>query len=198
VGVLLTSLYTFRVIFLVFFGEAHSEVTKRPGYAMLIPCFLLAFLSIIGGYLKTPFGRFVGTVLPWTEGARVAPVTDFESEVISGLVFLLGLYLAYIFFLRKKSYATALASSAAGDVLHRFWFSDWGMDWLYDGLFLRPLVWFARVDKNDFIDRFYTGVAWLNEFAWRVLRRTETGRLRWYAAGIAAGSVVFIAVVLFL
>jgi len=111
---------------------------------------------------------------------------------------LLGLYLAYIFFLRKRSYATALASSAAGNTLHRFWFSDWGMDWLYDGLFVRPLVWFARVDKGDFIDRFYAGVAWLNEFAWRVLRRTETGRLRWYAAGIAAGSVVFIAVVLFL
>jgi len=58
------------------------------------------------------------------------------------------------------------------------------------------LAWFARIDKNDFIDRFYTGIARLNQLAWRVLSRTETGRLRWYAAGIAAGSVVFIAVVL--
>jgi NADH-quinone oxidoreductase subunit L len=198
VGVLLTALYTFRVIFLVFFGEAHSEVTKRPGSAVLIPCFVLAFLSIVGGYLKTPFGRFVETALPWTEGARVAPVTDLVSEGISALAFLLGLYLAYIFFLRKRSYATALASSAAGDLLHRFWFSDWGMDWLYERLFVRPLVWFARVDQGDFIDGFYAGVARLNEFAWRVLRRTETGRLRWYAAGIAAGAVVFVAVVLFL
>jgi NADH-quinone oxidoreductase subunit L len=198
VGVLLTSLYTFRVIFLVFFGEAHSEVTKRPGYAMLIPCFVLAFLSIVGGYLKTPFGRFVETALPWTDGTRVAPVTDLVSEGISAFVFLLGLYLAYIFFLRKKSYATALASNPAGDLLHRFWFSDWGMDWLYDRVFVQPLVWFARVDKGDFIDGFYTGVARLNEFAWRLLRRTETGRLRWYAAGIAAGAVVFVAVVLFL
>ena len=65
-GVLLTSLYTFRMIFLVFFGEAHSQVTKKPGYAMLIPCLVLAFLSIAGGYLKTPFARFLETVLPWT------------------------------------------------------------------------------------------------------------------------------------
>ena len=148
--------------------------------------------------MKTPFGRFVETALPWTEGARVVPVTELVSEVIAALVFLLGLYLAYIFFLRKRSYATALASNPAGDALHRFWFSDWGMDWLYERLFVRPLVWFARVDKGDFIDGFYTGVARLNEFAWRVLRRTETGRLRWYAAGIAGGSIVFIAVVLFL
>ena len=30
-GVLLTSLYTFRMIFLVFFGEARSQVTKGAG-----------------------------------------------------------------------------------------------------------------------------------------------------------------------
>jgi NADH-quinone oxidoreductase subunit L len=198
IGVLLTSLYTFRMIFVVFFGEAHSEVTKRPGLAMRIPCFVLALLSIVAGYVKMPFGRFLETVLPWSEGTHAIPITELASEGIAGSVFLIGVYLAYVFFLRKRSYAAALASSTAGNALHRFWFSDWGMDWLYDRLFVQPLVWFARVDKSDFIDGFYTGVAWLNEFAWGVLRRTENGSLRWYAAGIAGGSVVFIAVVLFL
>jgi NADH-quinone oxidoreductase subunit L len=197
-GVMLTTLYTFRMIFLVFFGEAQSEVTKRPGKAMLIPCFVLAFLSIVSGYVKTPFARFLETVLPWTEGAHSVPITELVSEVIAALVFLMGVYLAYIFFLRKRAYAAALASSVAGSALHQFWFSDWGMDWLYDRLFVKPLVWFARINKGDFIDGFYTGIARMNELAWRILSRTETGRLRWYAAGIAAGSVVFIAVVLFL
>ncbi len=197
-GVMLTTLYTFRMIFLVFFGEAQSEVTKRPGKAMLIPCFVLAFLSIVSGYIKTPFSRFLEIVLPWAEGTHAVPITELVSEVIAALVFLTGVYLAYVFFLRKRAYAAALASSVAGNALHRFWFSDWGMDWLYDRLFVRPLCWFARVDKSDFIDAFYTGVARLTEIAWCVLSRTETGRLRWYAAGIAVGSVIFIAVVLFL
>jgi len=197
-GVMLTTLYTFRMIFLVFFGEAQGEVTKRPGKAMLIPCFVLAFLSIVSGYVKAPFARFLETVLPWTEGAHSVPITELVSEVVAALVFLMGVYLAYIFFLRKRAYAAALASSVAGSALHRFWFSDWGMDWLYDRVFVKPLVWFARIDKGDFMDSFYTGVARMNEFTWRILSRTETGRLRWYAAGIAAGSVVFIALVLFL
>jgi NADH-quinone oxidoreductase subunit L len=197
-GVMLTTLYTFRMIFLVFFGEARSQVTKRPGKAMLIPCFVLAFLSSVSGYVKTPFAGFLKTVLPWTEGAHSVPITELASEVIAALVFLMGVYLAYIFFLRKRAYAAALASSMAGSALHRFWFSDWGMDWLYDRLFVKPLVWLARINKSDFIDGFYTGIARMNELAWRILSRTETGRLRWYAAGIAAGSVVFIAVVLFL
>jgi NADH-quinone oxidoreductase subunit L len=204
-GVLLTSLYTFRMIFLVFFGEAHSQVTKRPGIAMQIPCLVLAFLSIVAGYVKIPFARFLETVLPFTGGLsggtgalHAVPIGEIASDTATGLVFLLGLYLAYVFFLRKRAYATTLATSAVGGALHRFWFSDWGMDWLYDKLFVRPLVWLARVDKNDFIDGLYTGVARLNEIAWRELTRTEMGNIRWYAAGIAAGSIVFIAVVLFL
>jgi NADH-quinone oxidoreductase subunit L len=152
----------------------------------------------VSGYVKTPFARFLETVLPWTEGAHSVPITELASEVIAALVFLIGVYLAYIFFLRKRAYAAALVSSVAGSALHQFWFSDWGMDWLYDRVFVVPLVWFARINKGDFMDGFYTGVARMNELAWRILSRTETGQLRWYAAGMAAGAVVFIAVVLFL
>src|SRR5262249_9403704 len=37
IGALLTSLYTFRVIFRVFFGPLQTPVTKLPGYAMTVP-----------------------------------------------------------------------------------------------------------------------------------------------------------------
>jgi NADH-quinone oxidoreductase subunit L len=85
-----------------------------------------------------------------------------------------------------------------GKALHQFWFADWGMDWLYDKLFVQPVLWFARVDKQDFIDLLYTGIARLSELFYRAVRTTETGRVRWYAAGIVFGSVVFAAIVLFL
>jgi len=94
--------------------------------------------------------------------------------------------------------ANAIAENPAGRVIHRFWFSDWGMDWLYDRLFVRPVVWIARVNKADLVDSIYDGLASLTAFFYRVLSRTETGRLRWYAAWIAGGSVVFVAVVMFL
>jgi NADH-quinone oxidoreductase subunit L len=72
------------------------------------------------------------------------------------------------------------------------------MDWLYDKLFVQPVLWFARVDKQDFIDLLYTGIARLSELFYRAVRTTETGRVRWYAAGIVFGSLVFAAIVLFL
>ena len=40
-------------------------------------------------------------------------------------------------------------------------------------------------------------MARLADLFYRGLSRTESGRLRWYAAGLAVGSVVFLAMVLF-
>jgi NADH-quinone oxidoreductase subunit L len=197
-GVFLTALYTFRMIFLVFFGQQNSQVTSKPGQAMVIPCLVLAFLSIAGGYIRTPFASYLSTVLPWNPGtARSTSFGEMFSEGIVTLVFFLGLYVAYVFFLRRRDYSTALASSPAGGVLHRFWFSDWGMDWLYDRLFVRPVVWMANTGKGDFIDGFYDSIAWVNKIAWLGMSRTQSGRLRWYAAAIAAGTIVLIGVVIF-
>ena len=197
-GVFLTALYTFRMIFLIFFGEQQTQVTRRPGQAMVIPCLILAFLSIVGGYVRAPLAELLGAVLPWNQGGtRSASFTETASVGLAALVFFLGLYLAYIFFLRRRNYAASLASSPVGSVLHRFWFSDWGMDWLYDRLFVRPVVWMAKAGKGDLIDGFYAGVGRLTEIAWRGMSRTESGKLRWYAAAIAGGTIVLIAVVIF-
>ena len=52
VGVLLTGLYTFRLIFVVFFGTNHTPVTHRPHYRIIVPVIVLAALSIVGGWFK--------------------------------------------------------------------------------------------------------------------------------------------------
>jgi NADH-quinone oxidoreductase subunit L len=197
-GVLLTSLYTFRMIFLVFFGEQKSQVSTRPGTAMTIPLLVLALFSVIAGYGKQPFAGLLGTVFPWAERPGGASFPEGTSGLIAAAAFLAGLYLAYLFFVQRRHYAEALASSGVGSVLHRFWFADWGFDWLYDRIFVQPILWFARVDKHDSVDGVYTGIARLSELSHRLLSRTETGNVRWYAAWITAASAVFIAVVLFL
>ena len=197
-GVFLTALYTFRMIFLVFFGQKKSQVTRMPGPAMVVPCIILAFLSIAGGYVKTPFSNYLGTVLHWdstvTHGVSFGENT---SEAITSLVFLLGASLAYMLFLRRRQWAASMVSRPMGNLLHRFWLSDWGMDWLYDQIFVRPVVWMARVGKGDLVDAFYAGFGRLNEIAWRGMSRTQSGKLRWYAAAIAAGAIVLIGVVIF-
>ncbi len=196
-GVVLTSLYTFRLIFLVFFGPVRTPVTRRPGLAMTIPVCVLAVLSIVGGFDKAPFAGFMATALPgFQEG--IGGITETLSSVAAALAFVCGLLGAWFVYQRNPAMATAMVENPVGRVLHRFWFSDWGMDWLYDRLFVRPVVWIARVNKADVVDSIYDGLASLTTVCYRVLSLTETGKLRWYAAWIAGGTVSFVAIVMFL
>jgi NADH-quinone oxidoreductase subunit L len=124
-------------------------------------------------------------------------MTETFSGVVAALTFLTGFYVAYLFHLRKRSLAEDAVTSPAGRVLHAWWSADWGVDWLYDRVFVQPFLWVARVNKNDFIDSFYTGIARLTEALYRAIRLTQTGLVRWYAAGIAVGSVLFLAIAVF-
>ena len=195
IGVLLTALYTFRLIFLVFFGEAHTPVTHRPGYRILVPVVALAALSVAGGWFKEPLLVFLDRALPPLVEAR-ASLTESLSSVIAALAFLAGLGLAYLFFLWKREYARSLAQSGLVRRIHAFWFADWGFDWLYDRALVRPFVWIATVNQRDVVDSAFTMIARWNRAAHHALSLTETGRLRWYAAAIGLGAVIFVGVVL--
>ena len=205
-GVLLTSIYTFRLIFLVFFGEPKTHVSKKPGLAMTFPCVILATLSIVGGFVNTPeglgnvhvFTDFMTRALPPMNEASAAVMSELTSEGVVTLAFLLGLGMAYFLYLARREYAEALTRPAISRALHQWWLSDWGMDWLYDKLFVQPILWFSRINKSDVIDAFYSAIASLARLFWAGLRTTETGRVRWYAAGLVLGSVIFLAIALFL
>ncbi|MGA2285396.1 MAG: NADH-quinone oxidoreductase subunit L, partial [Dehalococcoidia bacterium] len=61
-GAFLTSLYTFRMVFYTFFGEVRIPFHLKPGIRLMLPLVVLAFLSIVGGYLDLP--RTLGNQ-PW-------------------------------------------------------------------------------------------------------------------------------------
>jgi NADH-quinone oxidoreductase subunit L len=197
IGALLTSLYTFRLIFRVFFGPVQTPVSKRPGYAMTVPLVILAFFALMGGSAKEQLLAFVQSTLPSMVEAQAADLTEALSEVVAALAFVIGLYVAYLFHLQKRGFAEGAVANPAGRALHSWWFADWGFDWLYERVFVQPFLWVARINKNDFIDAFYTGIAYLTEAMYRALRLTQTGLVRWYVAGIAVGSVAFLAMVVF-
>ena len=151
----------------------------------------------VGGFDKAQFTRFMATVLP-TPPEAARGITETSSSMVAALALLCGLLGAWFLYRRNPALATAIAENPVGRALHRFWSSDWGMDWLYDRFFVRPVVWIARVNKADVVDAIYDGLASLTIYSYRVLSLTETGKLRWYAAWIAGGSSVFVAIVMFL
>ena len=182
----------------MFFGPLGTPVTKRFGYAMKGPLVILAFFAIVAGYLKEPVVSFLHSALPATIQAGARGLTETGSEAVAAILFLIGLYCAYVFHLQKRSLADALVANPAGRALDQWWFAGWGFDWVYDRVFVQPFVWLANVNKGDFVDAFYTGVARVTDSFYRGLSHTQTGRVRWFATAMAAGTVLFIAMVLYL
>jgi NADH-quinone oxidoreductase subunit L len=81
----------------------------------------------------------------------------------------------------------------ADSALRRFLFAGWGFDAVYDRLIVRPFLWTTRILRSDPIDRIYTATAAVADACHRLSAMTQTGGVRWYAAGIAAGAVAVLA-----
>ncbi len=204
-GAFLTSLYTFRMVFLVFFGPEKTGVNESRSLSLRIPLIILGLLSITGGFLETPrtlgglsfFTDFVQKVLPSlnTLNSLNSLSSEVSFQITASLVSLAGVWSAYMLFLRHRAFTEKAADSRAGSLLRRFWHAGWGFDWLYDKIIVRPFLWTARSNKDDFIDLAYGGTAWYTEQAHRLLSLTQSGSLRWYAAILAFGAVVFVALV---
>ncbi|MFL6447918.1 MAG: NADH-quinone oxidoreductase subunit L [Bryobacteraceae bacterium] len=197
-GATLTSFYTFRLILLVFYGPEKIEVAYKPGLAVAIPLVTLSVLSVIAGYIDTPpdFGgtpmlsNFLNGVLPALHQERVGPITEIRTVFCATAAFAIGFGVAYFL------YAPWRPKTPREDPLLRLWYSGWGVDWLYERLFVMPIQLLVRKSGVDLVDNVYTAVARLTDVTARTLRLTQNGRTRWYATGLAAGSIVLLAVAL--
>ena len=205
-GAFLTSLYTFRMVFVTFFGDAKMQVSRKPGGIMTAPVVILAVLSVLAGFIELPstlgdvriFTNFLGSALPAETVSPGGAGDGMALMIVASAVSLAGIFAAYFLFVGKNRAADLLAGLAPGRMLHRIWFSGWGFDWLYDLLLVRPFVWFARSNKDDFTDLVYLGMIWLTGRFNNLLSLSQNGKIRFYAAGIAFGAVVVVAIAVFL
>jgi NADH-quinone oxidoreductase subunit L len=198
-GALLTGLYSFRMIFITFYGEAKSQPTFLPGKLMTVPLIILAVLSLVGGFIELPasignihlFSNLVDNSLP-------AVVTKGENhnelmfQILSALIALSGIYIAYLIYLKKPSLSEPFSHSP----VNKFFENGWGFDKLYNNLFVKPVVWLSVKDKSDFFDLWNIGLSRLALFFNRLLGITQNGKMRWYLLSIAIGIVIILTYVL--
>ena len=193
-GAFLTSIYTFRLIFIAFHGEQKTEAHAGHGIAHWLPLVTLIVLStFIGALISPPLAG----VLPQSVG-HAGGEAKHSLEIASGAIAIIGIVLAALLFLGKRSFATAVAQSAPGRFLSAWWFAAWGFDWLYDKLFVRPYLLLCRLLAHDPIDRSIGLIPRLARGGNALLASSETGQVRWYATSIAGGAVLVLAVLLFL
>ncbi|MBL0744265.1 NADH-quinone oxidoreductase subunit L [Chryseolinea lacunae] len=203
-GAFITSVYTFRMVFVTFFGAEHSHVSHPVGKAMLTPLVVLAVLSTLAGFLELPhtlghvtiFSDFLSPVLPAVNVRPDAESMELLFQVIAAVVALSGVGLAYYLYVLKPDLPSKIKEEIPG--LHHLWFVGWGFDALYDTLLVRPFVYIAKVNKHDVLDKFYTGLVTVAEFFHRALAYTQSGMMRWYVMGIVIGAILMLTIGLIL
>ena len=182
-GAFLTSLYSFRLLFVVCFGPANHHLEEgdyAPSSQLVVPLLPLVILAVIGGFISLDFSQVFGPAthphLPlWIEWMPVA-------------VAFAGFAVAWVLYFPRNTSGSQHNQGA----LQNFCRDGLGFDWLYDWVFTKPLQLFARVNKTDVIDHFYHFVGWFNFSLNEVLVISQNGKVRWYLYGTLAGCALML------
>ena len=189
-GALLTALYSFRMIFITFYGQAKTEPSFIPGKIMTVPLIILAVLSLVGGFVELPasignihvFSKLVNNTLPDIV-TKAGEHHELVFQMLSAIVALAGIYIAYIIYFKKPVLSTPYSHSR----INKFFEKGWGFDKLYDILFVKPIVWLSVINKNDFFDLWNIGLSRLALSFNRLLSTTQNGKIRWYLLSFVIG-----------
>ncbi len=206
-GTLLTGLYTFRMFFLVFWGEPNAFVREHfhplrrdvVGISMASTVAVLTVLSIIGGWLQfAPLWHPVETWLQTVAEPVVSP-TSWQEAVSGALAFVLGLGGIGVAWLLYGARRVAVPRFAFPQrtLERKFYFDE-----LYDALFYAPSAWLARMlgraVEQPLIAESGRDLGEDTRDVGGLVARAQTGLLRTYALAIASSvavlAIVFVAV----
>jgi NADH-quinone oxidoreductase subunit L len=209
VTALLTSIYTFRMIYMVFGGDDSSGKHCDSAHACKVPGLMegalvpLAILGLFGGLVNLPAylgaGWLAGlfSTLPGGHEAEASHSLEISLQAIAGALALAGLGIAHLRYgkARRQERIAAAEGEESGAVA--FFRNGWRFDDLYRVLFIRPyealagFLW-RQVDQGvidgsldrlaSFLGRSGEGLgAWTN------------GKVTVYIISFAAGAALLMA-----
>jgi NADH-quinone oxidoreductase subunit L len=194
VGAFFTTIYTFRLIFVVFHGKENGHAHQIHGVSYWLPLGVLLVLSTgIGALIHQPLEG----VLP----AFSKPISEEDKHFVEFLTIgegFVALAIAAFLFLGERRIPTALANSRVGQLASRLWMSGWGFDWLYNWLFVKPFLFISHLNRRDGIDQAIGLIPRVMRAGHDALSVSENGRLRWYASSIALGAILVLGMVLYI
>ena len=204
VTALMTAFYSFRLVFVTFWGPSHVDphhaghIHESPK-TMTLPLIILAMLSIVTGYLGIP--EFLGPMFQTHAGGSAHEGgVGIIIMVVATAMGLIGIAGAYYVYVLNPTLPDRFARQWQS--LYRGSLNKWYVDEAYDRTIVRPTLFAAtelwkRVDVNV-VDGAVNGVARAIAWGGWILRLLQSGQAQHYALGMALGAVVLVTMFLFL
>ena len=166
---------------------------------MTLPLILLAILSIVTGFINSPwfyeiFGKSFGTFVFF--GEPEIPHVNIVVAGLSSVVALLGIFTAWLVYVKKAVDTKMLVEK--WQWLYLLLYNKYYIDDFYNWVFDKIMISSGRIlDWADhyIIDGLFDGFARLVNFTGKKLRLTQTGYLQSYALVIFTAIVIIIVLV---
>jgi NADH-quinone oxidoreductase subunit L len=202
VGAGLTAFYMTRLTILTFWGECRADhdtqhhIHESPP-SMVVPLMVLAFLSIVGGYVGLPagwlwgdqFAAFLAPVFGGHHHHEHSVALEYTLMAASVAIAFAGIGLAYVMYVAQPGLADRLAASARG--AYQLLLNKYFVDEAYDGAIVQPTVrasgWLWRVFDARLVDGFVNGTAGFIAANAAVWRRLQDGNVQHYALSFLVG-----------
>jgi NADH-quinone oxidoreductase subunit L len=168
----------------------HPEPHESP-WLMTLPLVVLAVLAVLGGGLNLPFSGDTKVLEHWLEPVigeaeahlDVATGTKVGLAGVAVVAALAGIVVASAVYLQRR------LRPVEPEVLARGWYYDEAVSAFVDGPGRESFEATAAFDRT-IVDGGVTGVGGAVAWFGRGLRHIQTGFVRSYALGVAAGAVV--------
>ncbi|WP_126331436.1 NADH-quinone oxidoreductase subunit L [Moraxella cuniculi] len=200
VGAFLTSLYTFRLVWIAFFGKEKTHAEPLSGIAYWLPLSVLLLLSTGLGALITPP---LNEVLPLGAGQLLEQAGEvagkYRAEYIAMAFMATGLLVAvFLYVINQGRLLDKFKNTTLGAALYHWCYHGLGFDALYDWLFVKPFLAIAKLLKNDPVDKLINIFPALASAGNKVMVKTQTGLLRTHmlSFGMAVAAVLILAMMM--
>jgi NADH-quinone oxidoreductase subunit L len=212
----LTAFYMFRAVAMTFWGSSHlapelERQAHESGPKMTIPLVVLAFLSVVAGYVSWPkawgggegFDHYLAPVFGPSEDALRLAVARHAEGIGPGalmgwsvLAAFLGILMAVWLYWKSPQIPERLKERFARG--YRILINKYYVDEFYNWLVVEPLrggseklLW-QRLDARAIDGVMVDGTGHAAARAGNLLRRIQSGNLRSYAAWILLGAVLWL------
>ena len=193
-GAFLTSIYTFRLIWIVFFGKENTPYHEIKGATYWAPLAILAVLSTgLAIVLKAPVMSILNAAqIPAFIIPEALEAGAHGAEYVAIAVALTGLVVGVVLFAFAYKAVQSFANTCLGAGLVNICRNALGFDALYDIVFVKPYLLIAKILGRDPIDGLWLMLPAIVKGGHSFTSSRQTGSLREYASSMALGIVVIL------
>ncbi|MWP49949.1 MULTISPECIES: NADH-quinone oxidoreductase subunit L [unclassified Gilliamella] len=191
-GILLSSLSIWRLIFIVFYHKPKIFDFAKTKSISYYPIFILViFTTAVFIYFPLPIQGII-------------PIAEFDTNgrtyfrLLLAAVTLLSFLIAYILYAHPNSEVQEVLNTPIIKFFLRLCNSDWHYNYLLHTLFVNPYIYLARLLKKDPLalwdDWIMKGIKKVNSF----IVNLENGQTRWYLVSMVIGSIIILMLLIFI